>query len=70
MYFVTYSADGRITGRFYASDRRQAANYADAVEIDRETSESAPESWAEVDVATRKLKAKQGHKDPRGTKPD
>ena len=64
-YIILYDGSGIIVGKVSTNDSRQLLNYDNYIEVDKETHESAPELWGEIDIATKKVKAKIGHVDPR-----
>ena len=70
MIFITYNQEtGEITGRLIVTDTAAMVLYPNTLSVPREDYNSAPETWAEVDLGTKKLRAKPGHADPRKKNP-
>lgn len=69
MYLIFDPTTGTVSARATVSDDSAYRSRPDAMRIDLADYDSSPELWAEVDKATKKLRARAGHQDPRKNRP-
>lgn len=69
MYLIFDPTTGIVSARVTVGDDSAYRSRPDAVKVGLADYDSSPETWAEVDAATKKLRARPGKIDPRKKPP-